>query len=74
MSKRVLVVGAGGMAEAYHKVLSAMGAEFDIVAVANIPRIFSFKKPVFSLPQEGYSLFEAAVPEYAIIATGVEHL
>lgn len=75
MSMRVLVVGAGGMAEAYHKVLSAMGVEFDIVCRSESSADLFLQKTGFR-PKAGglVQYLETVVPEYAIIATGVEHL
>lgn len=75
MSMRVLVVGAGGMAEAYHKVLSAMGAKFDIVCRSENSADNFFRQTGYRPTPGGLTQYlETVVPESAIIATGVENL
>ena len=75
MSMRVLVVGAGGMAAAYHKVLSAMGAKFDVVCRSEISADNFFRQTGYRPTPGGLTQYlEAVVPESAIIATGIENL
>jgi predicted dehydrogenase len=75
MNKRVLVVGAGGMAEAYHKVLDAMRVEFDMVCRSEASADLFLQKTGYRPISGGLDQYlETTVPEYAIIATGIEHL
>jgi predicted dehydrogenase len=63
------------MAEAYHKVLNAMGVEFDIVCRSEVSADLFFQKTGFKPASGGLQRYlDASVPTYAIIATGVEHL
>lgn len=75
MSVDVLVVGAGGMAEDYYKVLSAQNASFDFVCRSeNSARLFN-EKTGFRPTAGGVEQYlELIVPAFAIVATGVEHL
>jgi predicted dehydrogenase len=71
----VLVVGAGGMAEDYYKVLSAQDASFDFVCRSDASAELFCEKTGFRPTTGGVEQYLGSVaPVCAIVATGVEHL
>ena len=75
MSLHVLVVGAGAMSEAYYKVLDAMGVKFDFVCRSDVSANLFQANTGFRPTAGGLDRYlKSSTPNFAIIATGVEHL
>lgn len=74
--EKILLVGAGGMAEAYYDVLTALGVQFDVVCRSQTSAE-GFEAKKGQMPHIGgvtsYVASNAA-PSCAIVAVGVEHL
>ena len=71
----VLVVGAGGMAKDYYKVLGELNASFDFVCRSDDSARFFSEETGFMPTAGGVEQYlGSTVPACAIVATGVEHL
>ena len=75
MKKKVLVVGAGNMAKSYLKVMKDMAVDYRFVCRTK-DSAASFFHDTGVTPSHGglESYLEREQPEFAIVATGVEHL
>jgi predicted dehydrogenase len=75
--EKILLVGAGGMAEDYYDVLTALAAQFDIVC-RSLTSAERFEAKKGQMPYTGgvssYVASNNAAASFAIVAVGVEHL
>jgi len=76
MKDKLLLVGAGGMAESYSEVLMALNVDFDIVCRSG-ESAMKFRNSVGAVVHKGgvsnyLGMYD--IPSHAIVAVGVEHL
>lgn len=77
LTKRILLVGAGQMAQEYAKVLIAQNEDFDVVGRGKESAQLFSKQTGLDVISGGiheYLTKEKEIPEFAIVAVNVEHL